>query len=129
VRFALPGSIYSLPQLAAEDPCYKIFVSLRGATISRFGRGYAAPWDMTPVLSCWPGVALELDKSGDISHHAPHPSCGDAALCEQLNATETVFPGAELRLVYKVGSNHVPRDQEVWGSVAGYHTAAAGFCR
>lgn len=26
-------------------------------------------------------------------------------LCEQLNETETVFPGTELRLVYKVGSN------------------------
>jgi hypothetical protein len=25
-------------------------------------------------------------------------------LCEQLNETETVFPGTELRLVYKVGS-------------------------
>lgn len=26
-------------------------------------------------------------------------------LCDQLNATETIFPGTELRLVYEVGSN------------------------
>ena len=26
-------------------------------------------------------------------------------LCDQLNATETVFPGSDLRLVFKVGSS------------------------
>ncbi|MBI4874733.1 MAG: hypothetical protein HY822_08875, partial [Acidobacteria bacterium] len=26
-------------------------------------------------------------------------------LCNQLNATETIFPGTQLRLVYEVGSN------------------------
>jgi len=25
-------------------------------------------------------------------------------LCEELNATETLFPGTDLRLVYKIGS-------------------------
>ena len=25
-------------------------------------------------------------------------------LCEELNATETIFPGTDLRLIYKVGS-------------------------
>jgi hypothetical protein len=40
----------------------------------------------------------------------------DAALdhlCAELNATETVFPGTDLRLVYElIGSNPLPRDQE-----------------
>jgi len=27
--------------------------SCRGATISRFGGGYAAPWDMTRVFGAW----------------------------------------------------------------------------
>ena len=39
-------------------------------------------------------------------HHLT-PAAHDQALeklCEQLNATETVFPGTELRLVFKVGS-------------------------
>ena len=40
-------------------------------------------------------------------HHLTQPAHDRALqkLCEQLNETETVFPGTELRLVYKVGSN------------------------
>jgi len=35
-------------------------------------------------------------------------------LCDQLNATETVFPETDLRLIYRVGaSSEIPRDQEV----------------
>ena len=40
----------------------------------------------------------------------------DAALyhlCDQLNATETLFPGTHLRLVYELVSPQNPRDQEV----------------
>jgi hypothetical protein len=33
-------------------------------------------------------------------------------LCEQLNATETVFPGTEYRLVYELGSPESPRGQD-----------------
>jgi hydroxypyruvate isomerase len=33
-------------------------------------------------------------------------------LCEQLNETETVFPGTEYRLVYEMGSSKIPRGQE-----------------
>jgi len=61
--------------------------SFRGASISRFGRGYAAPWDITPVLSCWPAVAL---GAGHVGRHIPpraasnarvrDPGCGYAAL-------------------------------------------------
>ncbi len=36
-----------------------------------------------------------------------------AHLCEQLTATETVFPGSDLRLVYEMVSPQNPRDQEV----------------
>ena len=35
-------------------------------------------------------------------------------LCDQLNATETVFPETDLRLIYRVGaSSEIPRDQEI----------------
>ena len=34
-------------------------------------------------------------------------------LCDQLTATETVFPGTNLRLVYTLVSSQSPRDQEV----------------
>ena len=34
-------------------------------------------------------------------------------LCAELTATETVFPGTDLRLIYTpVGSTPIPRDQE-----------------
>jgi len=48
-------------------------------------------------------------------HHLTQAAHDEAArhLCEELNATKTIFPGTELRLVYQVGSNHIPRDQEV----------------
>jgi len=51
-------------------------------------RGYAALWDMTPVWSRWPAVAL---GAGQVRRHIPpratsharvrDPGCGDAALC------------------------------------------------
>jgi hypothetical protein len=34
-------------------------------------------------------------------------------LCEELNRTQTVFPGTELRLIYQLVSSQIPRDQEV----------------
>ena len=34
-------------------------------------------------------------------------------LCAELNATETLFPGTELRLIYELGSTQNHRDQEV----------------
>ncbi len=33
-------------------------------------------------------------------------------LCQELNATGTLFPGTNLRLVYELGSFHFPRDQD-----------------
>jgi prepilin-type processing-associated H-X9-DG protein len=33
-------------------------------------------------------------------------------LCDELNATETVYPGTDLRLVYELVSSGIPRDQE-----------------
>lgn len=35
------------------------------------------------------------------------------AICNELNATETIFPGTELKLVYRLVSNKNPRDQDV----------------
>ena len=48
-------------------------------------------------------------------HHLTNRLSDDAAryLAEQLNATETVYPGTDLRLVYKLVSDHNPPDQEV----------------
>jgi len=39
-------------------------------------------------------------------HHLTQAAHDEAArhLCGELNATETLFPGTDLRLVYKVGS-------------------------
>jgi hypothetical protein len=34
-------------------------------------------------------------------------------LCEELTATETIFPTTKLRLVYKLSSYQNPRDQEI----------------
>lgn len=49
-----------------------------------------------------------------LHHLASHAQ--DAALrhlCAELNATETVFPGTKLRLVYELVSPEIPRPQEV----------------
>ena len=48
-------------------------------------------------------------------HHLTQAAHDEALrhLREQLNQTETLFPGTELRLVYRIGSSQVPRDQEV----------------
>ena len=34
-------------------------------------------------------------------------------LCEELNATETTFPGTDLKLIYKLGSSQIPPTHEV----------------
>jgi hypothetical protein len=36
-----------------------------------------------------------------------------AQLCTTLNETQTVFPGTNLTLIFKIGSSRIPRDQEV----------------
>ncbi|MBI4455269.1 MAG: hypothetical protein HY644_05150 [Acidobacteria bacterium] len=36
-----------------------------------------------------------------------------AQLCAALNETQTVFPGTDLTLIFKIGSSEIPRDQEV----------------
>ena len=48
-------------------------------------------------------------------HHLANRSSDTAIqhLCRQLTATETVFPETGLRLVYKLGSDENPGDQEV----------------
>ena len=40
-------------------------------------------------------------------HHLTQAAHDQAVrhLCEELNATETIFPGTDLRLVYKLGSS------------------------
>lgn len=48
-------------------------------------------------------------------HHLAN-RCSDQTLrllCEELNATQTIFPGTDLRLVYQLVSSEIPRDQEV----------------
>ena len=43
-------------------------------------------------------------------HHLTQAAHDEAAgyLCQELTATETVFPGTELRMVYKIGSPRIP---------------------
>ncbi len=47
-------------------------------------------------------------------HHLTQAAHDEAvrSLCEQLNATETIFPGTQLKLVYELGASQIPRDQE-----------------
>jgi hypothetical protein len=55
---------------------------------------------------CWSTVRL---------HHLANRSSDVAVrhLCKELTATETVFPETNLRLIYELGSKHIPGDQEV----------------
>jgi hypothetical protein len=48
-------------------------------------------------------------------HHLASHSSGNSVqyLCDEMNKTETIFPGTNLRLIYKMGSALNPRDQEV----------------
>jgi len=48
-------------------------------------------------------------------HHLANHSSAVAIrhLCNELNATETIFPETNLRLIYELGSNTNPWDQEV----------------
>jgi hypothetical protein len=48
-------------------------------------------------------------------HHMANGYSNDAIrkLCEELNATETLFPRTNLRLVLKLGAAQNPRDQDV----------------
>ena len=49
-------------------------------------------------------------------HPLANQSSDDAVrhLCAELNRTELLFPGTELRLVYELLSSHNRSDQEVW---------------
>lgn len=48
-------------------------------------------------------------------HHLANYSSIESVqhLCKEMNETETIFPGTNLRLIYKLGSAQNPRDQEV----------------
>ena len=43
-------------------------------------------------------------------HHLTQAAHDEAVryLCDQLNATATIFPGTELRLVYQLGASQIP---------------------
>jgi hypothetical protein len=47
-------------------------------------------------------------------HHLTQAAHDEAVrhLCDQLNATATIFPDTELRLVYQLGASQIPGDQE-----------------
>jgi Transposase protein len=61
---------------------------------------------------------LEVDEEGKVLrvkiHNMTNPKHHRIAqkLCEVLNETETVFPGTNLRMVYKLVANQIPADQE-----------------
>ena len=48
-------------------------------------------------------------------HHLTHAAHDQAVaqLCVTLNETQTVFPGTNLTLIFKIGSSEIPPDQEV----------------
>ena len=48
-------------------------------------------------------------------HHLANHSSDQAIrhLCGELTATETVFPETNLRLIYELGAEQIPGDQEV----------------
>jgi len=48
-------------------------------------------------------------------HHLANRSSDDAVrhLCDELNTTETVFPGTNMRIFYELVSSHYPRGQDV----------------
>ncbi len=55
-------------------------------------------------------------KTLTVNLHHMTQAAHDAAishLCEELNATETIFPGIDLKLIYKLGSSQIPPNQEV----------------
>jgi len=64
-------------------------------------------------------VDLEPDlvaKTLTVNLHHMTQAAHDGAishLCEELNATETIFPGTDLKLIYKLGSSHIPQDKAV----------------
>jgi hypothetical protein len=50
----------------------------------------------------------EKEKTLTVNLHAMANQCSDMALrylCDEMNATETIFPGTDLRLIYKMVSN------------------------
>jgi hypothetical protein len=52
-------------------------------------------------------IPNEKDKTLTVKLHHLANHCSDVVvqdLCEELNTTETIFPGTELRLIYKLGS-------------------------
>jgi hypothetical protein len=58
------------------------------------------------------------DEAGTLTvrlHHLANHVSADAIrhLCQELNATETLFPETSLRLVYEMGSSQTPRDPVV----------------
>ena len=58
----------------------------------------------------------EANQTLTVSLHHIANHCSAAAirhLCAELNSTETLFPGTNLRLIYKLVSDEPPRDQEV----------------
>jgi hypothetical protein len=60
-----------------------------------------------------PGRIVPGLRVRSMSHGAAPPDCGDAAMCEPLDAAATVFPGTESGPVRQVGSNRVLRGQSV----------------
>ncbi len=61
---------------------------------------------------------LPNEKEGTLTvrlHHLANRSEDEAIsyLCDELNLTQTVFPGTNLRLVYELVSSQYPRDQEI----------------
>jgi hypothetical protein len=52
-------------------------------------------------------------------HHLANEASNTAVrkLCDELTATQTLFPRSNLRLVFTLGSPQFPRDPEVWSCV------------
>jgi len=99
-HFSLPGGFYGIES---------IFLLLALMALARIksieGLRYTAPGE-------W-GKLLGLDRIPEVKtltvqvHHSSTQSHDEAIkyLCDELNATETIFPGTNLKLIYKLGSS------------------------
>ncbi len=58
-------------------------------------------------------LTVQLHHLTHATHDRPIAQLCAALNEAALNETQTVFPGTNLKLIFKIGSSEIPRDQEV----------------
>ena len=80
---------------------------------------YKHPFDLRFPVVCMDESPKQLIGDAEAKtltvqlHHFTNPISDKAVrtLCETLNESETIYPGAEMRMIYKLGSDLNPRNQ------------------